>query len=234
MTDNTSVSDTEPLAVTDCRECRDGWWFTRRYRFQRNYFRQVVYENHCATCHVNDKHSACESCGACLPDYHRTDQRFCSSTCRVAGMKQRQQARVEYEEWRHTNPDEAAELDKHVAVLNGMDELIARTDPDLARDKRRRQKDIERTLARRVPCAGGCGRLVQPAPEYRWENYRRVKVDEPVSCRKCSTEPIRCPECHREFMPSRSDARYCTAVCRQRAYRSRRRSSEPAGGALSP
>jgi hypothetical protein len=36
---------------------------------------------HCRTCH-SDRHYACVQCRQCLPNGHRLDRRYCSSTCR--------------------------------------------------------------------------------------------------------------------------------------------------------
>jgi len=45
---------------------------------------------------------------------------------------------------------------------------------------------------------------------------RRVTASERVGRR------IACTGCGREFAPSRSDARWCSSACRQRAYRQRK------------
>jgi hypothetical protein len=70
------------------------------------------------------------------------------------------------------------------------------------------------------PCQG-CGRTVH-AHARRMARY----CSDPCLAaarnrrRRVEREPVRCP-CGRVFLPARSDARYCSGACRQRAYRQR-------------
>ena len=72
---------------------------------------------HCTTCHVN-WHIACFVCSTCLPDRHRYDRRYCSSTCRVTAHKRREEARLERAVWEEENPEEARrQLEEYEAKI---------------------------------------------------------------------------------------------------------------------
>lgn len=63
---------------------------------------------HCTTCH-SDSHRACEVCGSCMPDDHRWDRWFCSSTCRVRSKQKREAEALELAIWEAEHPEEAAQ-----------------------------------------------------------------------------------------------------------------------------
>ena len=293
VTDNSSPH--EGSAVT-CHGCEDNAnWLTSRDGLPG-------LQLHCETCH-EDRHRACVRCGACLPDRHRWDRFYCSSSCRVRAHQER-------ERWAAENPEEVARREAERRQL--LDELVAsfggRSDEAKARDLRRRE--IKATADRCFECDrpfdagaviyrrarfGGpvlpycvdhlCGQLEghhnRDAPEGRYwpaclcldraQGARRWMKPEPcVACARlvandqrtadprqftrdwaypslqvrvfCSpacrqrftsegrrvarlTErrdnPPRCELCRREFIPVRSDARYCSPACRQKAYRRR-------------
>ena len=99
---------------------------------------------HCiAACH-SDRHRACAHCGSCLPDRHRRDRRiFCGASCRAAGYKARQGARLEREVWEIEHPDEArqqaeqlAQWAQQVHVLDGFLDLAKSPDAQPVREAR--------------------------------------------------------------------------------------------------
>ena len=48
-----------------------------------------------------------------------------------------------------------------------------------------------------------------------------ARVDQPLTGHpKRNTTPARCAGCRREFQPTRKDTKFCSAACKQRAYRS--------------
>ena len=76
-----------------------------------------------------------------------------------------------------------------------------------------------------IPCAGGCGVLVTD-----WYGWRPTILTCSKRCQERAAEEQRrverpqraCDVCGNEFVPSRSDARFCKPACRQKAYRERR------------
>ena len=54
--------------------------------------------------------------------------------------------------------------------------------------------------------------------EVRRQLSRFIAADE----QKKSTAPTRCAECGHDFRPARTDSRFCSNACRQRAYRQRK------------
>lgn len=75
------------------------------------------------------------------------------------------------------------------------------------------------------PCEGGCGVLVSVF-EGGWNQSVCCSprcVDEAARKRR-RVEPVarECEVCGEEFIPKRSDARYCSSACRQDAYRKRK------------
>jgi hypothetical protein len=85
-----------------------------------------------------------------------------------------------------------------------------------------------------VPCAGGCGVLVSC---WRTWSYVREEWTRAVStcsdhcakqarnARRRKSKPTTCAGCGETFVPKRSDAKFCSAACKQRAYRQRSGSS---------
>lgn len=71
-----------------------------------------------------------------------------------------------------------------------------------------------------------CRKRWEADDETRRERERTYRRDLRARWR-VEHEPRECDHCHREFTPVRSDSRYCSAVCRQRAYRERRRAARP-------
>jgi hypothetical protein len=68
-------------------------------------------------------------------------------------------------------------------------------------------------------CCGACStRWYQATERYfdrkHWPPGRRLKKPAKQAKPKCA-------ECRKSFIPTRSDARYCSAACKQRAYRQR-------------
>jgi hypothetical protein len=87
-----------------------------------------------------------------------------------------------------------------------------------------------------VPCAGGCGLLVtSPYDDRYFHNRPRGErlvpgvtvcggvrcADRAYNARRRKSAPTSCAGCGETFTPKRSDARYCSAACKQRAYRRR-------------
>jgi hypothetical protein len=68
--------------------------------------------------------------------------------------------------------------------------------------------DKLRKLPKRVGCSDGCRRAIYGAIETAW---RRSRV-----------KALTCVLCGVSFMPNRSDARYCSAACKQKAFRQRK------------
>lgn len=84
-------------------------------------------EPHCCSCH-SDRHRECEVCSQCLPDGHRWDRRYCSSTCRVNAKAQRDQAELERQVWEAEHPAEAAkQRAEFEAWVEGMKRLAEAT-----------------------------------------------------------------------------------------------------------
>jgi hypothetical protein len=68
----------------------------------------------------------------------------------------------------------------------------------------------------------------------RWKADRRKELDrenarrrELRARRRAWTQPVSCARCEETFVPTRSDSRYCSNACRQRAYRQRQTGSQP-------
>ena len=83
-----------------------------------------------------------------------------------------------------------------------------------------------------IPCAGGCGVLVTDWYEDRFLGRGRGFARAVSTCskhcgeqgynaRRRKSAPTSCAGCGETFTPARSDARYCSGACRQRAYRQR-------------
>jgi hypothetical protein len=68
--------------------------------------------------------------------------------------------------------------------------------------------------------------------------YSRLWRYSPIACnsqcrsiaqrrleRQAAKHELRCPVCHRKYMPRRSDSRYCSSKCKQQAYRQRNKAA---------
>jgi len=85
------------------------------------------------------------------------------------------------------------------------------------------------------PCEGGCGLLVVSFfrfdrrrwhhSEYRTCSKRCTEIAAKRRRRHATTSERSCETCGETFAPPRSDGRYCSNACRQKAYRKRK---EPA------
>ena len=101
---------------------------------------------HCTHCH-EDGHRACVVCGSCLakPDRYgrvfqkRWDKFYCSSTCRVKGLRERERAALERAAWEAEHPEQAAkeraEYEAKVAELRVLAETAG--EPERADDATR-------------------------------------------------------------------------------------------------
>jgi hypothetical protein len=73
-----------------------------------------------------------------------------------------------------------------------------------------------------IPCAGGCGVLVS---DWYWSRIltcsRRCTERAAIARKRVTHEERTCEGCGRNYVPTRSDARWCSSACRQRAYRLR-------------
>lgn len=88
------------------------------------------------------------------------------------------------------------------------------TPPTCAACRPRWERD--RDFRQPAPC-GGRGRLVSVLRRGR----PRTVIACSEQCDRTVRNRRRCPICKAEFVATRSDNRYCTAACRQKAYRSR-------------
>ena len=106
-TDNASGQGSEAVTCLACTKVTRGWLeFTSRRDGWAG-------DPHCKACHGNT-HRECDYCGKCMPPRsgrHRTrlDRRYCSSTCRVYGMKARERKAAERALWEESHPEEAAQ-----------------------------------------------------------------------------------------------------------------------------
>jgi hypothetical protein len=84
------------------------------------------------------------------------------------------------------------------------------------------------------PCEG-CGRPVHLPQWGRWryrhltylccENCTKVRRDRLKAAIRAEVRGTRvCETCSKTFVPARTDARFCSVACKQRAYRTRQRS----------
>jgi hypothetical protein len=93
----------------------------------------------------------------------------------------------------------------------------------------------EREIRPSKPCEG-CGRLVHDVPTYSWTKRRTACCDE---CRtKAQAKAARerrtkargqrqCEDCGETFKPTRTDSKFCSVACKQRAYRKRVTDNKP-------
>lgn len=149
MTVTRNESSLETVAVT-CNSCKmDGriyWDYGSR--------RDSISSPHCRTCHRDD-HQACWTCGTCLPRCSRWDRRFCSSTCRVKGHLEREDAKLERAVWEAENPEEAAtqlaEHEKRMAEIMALGEAHAPGGRERI-ERHRRMKDLKARADRCATC----------------------------------------------------------------------------------
>jgi hypothetical protein len=91
-----------------------------------------------------------------------------------------------------------------------------------------------RAASEPTPCAGECGVLVSGWYRYSYYSSNYEREGEPLhttcsarcaerarNARRRKSTPTACASCGETFTPQRSDARYCSPACRQRAYRER-------------
>ena len=81
-------------------------------------------------------------------------------------------------------------------------------------------------LGSRNGCKGGCDRNRGFIYRGQWAGYcwscaERERQAEARERRRQARTDRRCASCDETFTPARSDGRYCSPKCRQRAYRAR-------------
>src|SRR4051794_34595061 len=129
---------------------------------------------HCTTCH-EDGHRAWRACGACLPQNHRWDRRYCSSTCRVNAHTARHDAALERAVWEAEHPDEAAkqraEFEEWQRQMHELMAAAGMGSPE-AVERRKRIRELKYRAARCAKCDTpfGPGEVV----------YRRGSLSGPV------------------------------------------------------
>jgi hypothetical protein len=132
-------------------------------------------EVHCTSCH-GFGHRACIQCGACMTRpfrvygvlekdgslrpgtesrhyYGRTrrlDQQFCSTTCRVHGMRQREKERIERQIWEQEHPEETAQRKAEEAAIV---QRIKQAQRALGDDKRAEQERQRRERKANPRCS---------------------------------------------------------------------------------
>jgi len=119
----------------DCSVCK-GYRPPESKRFN-------LYGLHCTTCH-EVTHGACEECGTCLPDGHRYDRRYCSSSCRATAHKARQLLVLARSVWEAEHPEEAAlqakEQEEWLAAASAvMGALDSRSENRKSKDRQQRE-----------------------------------------------------------------------------------------------
>lgn len=97
VTDNDSGRVASDVSCYECEQLSK--------RFDRGI--RGLDRRHCTGCHCS-RHFACASCGACLPDWHRWDRWYCSTTCRGRVRRERVAAQFERAAWEAEHPEEAA------------------------------------------------------------------------------------------------------------------------------
>ncbi len=91
-------------------------------------------------------------------------------------------------------------------------------------------RHISRVRTYSEPC-GGCGRPVYQPTGFRNRRHSfccrdcEIKLRNNLQAEKRRNRRrwARCSECRADFNPKRSDAEYCSAACKQKAYRKRQR-----------
>jgi hypothetical protein len=119
------------------------------------------------------------------------------------------------------------------------DVLLRKIPPAVTGDK----GSVSDSFSRNAACAA-CGRTITglfgkpPLPATtmrRWRGYCAPCAEDAElarirELRRLARADRKCPGCSRTFTPPRSDGRYCSPACRQRAYRQRQRDTAGAAG----
>lgn len=229
-------------SVVTCDRCgHDDLFITNRKWSQ-------AHTVHCPTCH-QDGHRACICCGECLPDNHRWDRTYCSSTCRVRHRGQRAATpptdctaitvRDARREAKRT-AERCARCDcafasgqviyrrAHPGSLQGSEVL-----PYCA-ECRNASLFAALNWSNPAPCEF-CGRPVSndaaTADPHKFTTRGTART---FCCERCRDDFHReaarerrpstdreCEACGEVFTARRSDALYCSPACRQRAHRAR-------------
>lgn len=152
VTGNGSGQQGVSVSRNGCGVCADGYQPP-----QFNTKELALRGLHCTGCH-DGGHLACVQCGGCMPDGHRYDRRYCSSTCRVDAHRDREQTRRERQAWEAANPEKAAQQaaereatreewrkeDRAIRQIMGVG--------DEAKARRRRREEARQTAGRCVDC----------------------------------------------------------------------------------
>ncbi len=143
VTDNVSGQVGSPVTCHGCESNANE--FTRKTG--------TLGDLHCTACHA-DGHRACVNCGACMGRLDRYgymrqgrwDRLYCSSTCRVKALRERERAKLERAAWEAEHPEEAlaerAEFEAWAQELRSLGDVVG------IRKRDRRAEELKKTAER--------------------------------------------------------------------------------------